>query len=98
MAEWLERMRASIRGISQSSTAAVIYEQGEPDPQQALEIGAILLMGKPLILIVQPGGKAPAGLVRAAEAILEWHPDPEVMAKRVRDVLKEQQAKGEGPR
>lgn len=41
------------------------------DVSQALEIGASLLLGKPLILCVSTGTQCPPGLVKAADAIVE---------------------------
>ena len=41
------------------------------DVRQAVEIGASLLMGKPLVLAVEPGSHVPDGLARAADEIVE---------------------------
>lgn len=41
------------------------------DVQQALEIGASLLLGKPLILCVSAGAQCPPGLAKAANRIVE---------------------------
>jgi hypothetical protein len=51
--------------LSPASTGATF------DVRQAVEIGAMLLMGKPLILGVEPGSHVPDGLARAADEIVE---------------------------
>lgn len=57
--------------IDDSAYTMSIMADAEPDAKQALEIGFTLLLGKPLMLVVQPGTKVPAGLVKAAEEIVE---------------------------
>src|SRR4030095_8456587 len=45
------------------------------DVKQATELGAMLLLGKPLLLVCVPGASIPAGLRRAADEIVEdWDP------------------------
>lgn len=66
------RLIPMIRG---SSLSLAQIGDGDLDIQQALEIGAILLLDKPLILMVEPGSKVPAGLAKAAVAIIERNPD-----------------------
>ena len=74
------KVKASAVGLSILS--------GEVDPKIAIEIGYILLLDKPLILIVMPGTHVPKGLAKAAAAILEWHPDGTEMGKRVSETMK----------
>lgn len=46
------------------------------DVKQAVEIGAILLLDKPLILVVATGASLPTRLARAADVVIEdWDPD-----------------------
>lgn len=52
--------------ISKASTDGAGF-----DVKQALEIGACLLMGKPLVLGVMAGAHVPDGLARAANDIIE---------------------------
>jgi hypothetical protein len=44
---------------------------GEPDAKQAVEIGFMMLLDKPLIIAVTPGSVVPEKLARAADAIVE---------------------------
>jgi len=60
------------------------------DVSQALEIGASLLLGKPLILCVSAGTECPPGLVKAADAIVEMDEpvDSPSNQERLRDAVK----------
>lgn len=60
-----------------------------PSPKQAIELGAILLLDKPLIICALPGETVPSRLARAADIIL-WDFDPNDPASqaRMRDAIK----------
>lgn len=62
-----------LRKITGSAASISIYADNgtDLDVQQATELGAILLLGKPLILIGVPGARIPDGLRRAADVILD---------------------------
>ena len=46
------------------------------DVKQATELGAILLLDKPLILLTTPGATLPSRLAKAADVIIEdWSPE-----------------------
>lgn len=50
-------------------------EVGDFDVRQATELGAALLMGKPILLVVPPGRTLSPQLRRAADEIVdEWEP------------------------
>ena len=50
-------------------------EVGDFDVRQATELGAALLMGKPILLVVPPGRTLSPQLRRAADEIVdEWQP------------------------
>jgi hypothetical protein len=70
-----------------ASSVGVSIISGEIDPKIAIEIGYILLLGKPLFLVVMPGTKVPDGLVRAAEAIIEGSLDGAETGQRLRSVI-----------
>jgi hypothetical protein len=60
------------------------------DTKQATEIGAILLLGKPLLLVAMPGAKIPAGLLRASDMIVfDWTPSDEESQERLRRAIQE---------
>lgn len=80
------KVRASAVGVS--------ILTGEIDPKIAIEIGYILLLGKPLFLVVMPGTQVPDGLVRASEAIIEGSLDGAETGQRLRNAI--QRAIGNG--
>lgn len=61
------------------------------DVQQATQIGAALLLGKPVVIVVPRGRTLPeGGLRRAADSVIEdWAPDPQASQQRLTDVLKQ---------
>jgi hypothetical protein len=62
--------------LSSSVCLSIVGGDGTDfDVKQAVEIGAMLLLGKPLLLVCAPGTMVPAGLRRAADEIIEdWDP------------------------
>jgi hypothetical protein len=62
--------------LGSSVTLSVLGGGRDLDPKQCIELGAILLADKPLILVVQPGATIPSRLRRAADLVIEdWTPD-----------------------
>jgi ribosome modulation factor len=59
--------------IKTSAITMTIVDKGEdlPDAQQCLELGAVILLGKPLVVVVREGCRIPPGLMLAASAIVE---------------------------
>lgn len=52
------------------------------DLKFAVEIGASMMLDKPMIFLVQPGTKIPEKVMRVADHILEFNPDdPKAMAR-----------------
>ncbi len=73
--EW-ERYAAHARAtlipmLRESAIGVVLTSSGDPDVKQALEIGMMILMDKPLLLIVDPGQVVPPKLLKLADAILQ---------------------------
>jgi hypothetical protein len=51
-------------------------EVGDFDVRQATELGAALLMGKPILLVVPPGRTLSPQLLRAADEVVDdWQPE-----------------------
>lgn len=58
--------------VKVAPVAVMVSEDQEfPDVRAATELGMILLMGKPLVLIREPGHHVHAGIERAADAIVD---------------------------
>lgn len=63
---------------------------GELDVKQCTELGAAILLGKPLLLVVAKGRTIPAGLRRCAEIVIDdWDPDSPDQVERVAHALKQ---------
>lgn len=77
----IPQLRASAVSLS------LIGAHEEVDIRQAAELGASLLLGKPLVLAVLPGAHVPDALAAAAAAIVEAHEDPHITTGRIRDAL-----------
>jgi Trp operon repressor len=73
-----------IEGIAPSALTMIL---SPPDPEnldikQAFEIGASLLLDKPLVLLVMSGRPVPPGLRRAAHTIIRLQEDLDTEAGR----------------
>jgi len=72
---WLARAKVELPPkLADAAVAMSFVSGGDPgdiSPQAALELGYILLMGKPLVVVVATGGKVPPGLAKAADDIVE---------------------------
>jgi hypothetical protein len=81
----LPKIRGSAVSVSVLSSTSMDF-----DTKQATEIGAILLLGKPLILIVTPGAVVPPGLLRAADTVLsDWEFGSEGAQERLMQAVNE---------
>ena len=56
--------------LRESSAVVSLITACEPDTKIALELGACLLLGKPLVLVVAEEVELPEGLARAADRIV----------------------------
>jgi hypothetical protein len=75
--------------MESSAMVMAMITSAEPDLKLAVEIGACLLLGKPLVLLIMPGSKPPDALVRAAELIIEGDLDDPVSRDKVTAMVKE---------
>jgi nucleoside 2-deoxyribosyltransferase len=70
--EWLKQRNADLRPmISDSAYAISLISGKEPDAKQAVELGFMILLDKPIVLAVVPGVKVPERLARCADEIVE---------------------------
>jgi hypothetical protein len=59
------------------------------DVKQATELGAMLLLDKPLILVCRSGTSLPTHLARAADVVIEgWSPDNVDAQDRLTDAVR----------
>lgn len=80
---WRERANRELRPMVEGSAVAMMLWNDEPDAKMAVELGFILLLGKPLIIMKPSGGNVPPHLAKLAQAIVEYDDlsDPTVMER-----------------
>jgi len=62
---------------------------GDFDVQQATELGAAMLLDKPVLLVVPPGRTISTRLRRVADVVIDnWDPADPVAQERLADALK----------
>jgi hypothetical protein len=57
--------------LRSSSVTAMLMPRGEPDIKVAVELGLSILLGKPIIVMVDPGGHVPDALRALALEVIE---------------------------
>lgn len=72
--EW-ERYAAHARAtlipmLEDSAVGLILTSRGEPDVKQSLEIGMMVLMDKPILIIADPGQEIPKKLRLIADSIV----------------------------
>src|SRR5262245_50236554 len=70
--------RNGLSKIVGSAVCLQLYGGGgsDFDVKQATELGAMLLLDKPILLVLAPGARLPTRLAKAADVVIEdWNPD-----------------------
>jgi hypothetical protein len=97
-ADYSERFRRDVMPKLLSSAVSLSIYSGDGsdfDVQQATELGATLLLGKPLLVVTTPGTTLPDSLRRAADVVVEhWRPEEPASQERMAAALR--QLTGEG--
>jgi hypothetical protein len=90
--DYSEHFRRDVlpRIMSSGATVSILSGDGAGfDTKQALELGAMLLLDKPLILVCTPGTSVPSRLARAADVVIEdWSPDNLDAQERIADAVR----------
>jgi hypothetical protein len=60
---------------------------GEPDPKLCLELGAMILFDKPIVVIVPRDMPIPANLKRVASVIVQGDPHDPATLQRLQDAI-----------
>lgn len=68
---WARHVRRELVPKLEESAVSLTIYTGKMDVKLAVELGAAVLLDKPIILMVEPGTKVPERLVRVADRILE---------------------------
>lgn len=75
--------------VKESALSIAVYTGGDPDPKQAVELGYMVLLDKPIIIAVMAGAKVPENLVRVADEIIEIDvDDPAKAGERLKAATK----------
>lgn len=69
------------------SAISIAIASNTPDAKQCLEIGAAVLLDKPIIMLVPPGRRVSANLKRCATAIIEGHHDDPETKRRLANAI-----------
>ncbi len=76
--------------IDESAFTMALVPTGPTDVKFAIELGLSIMMGKPIILVVQPGTKIPWKLTKIADSVIElpdgWETNEKAQA-RVRKAI-----------
>lgn len=75
---WMDRVIEELIPMMRSSAIVVSIVPDDPtrtDVKLAVELGLAIMLGKPIIAVVRPGTRLPAGLARVAEDIVEADTD-----------------------
>lgn len=81
--------RNALEGMMDSAFVASLVPKGEFDVKFALETGAAILLGKPIVAIVMPGAEVPGKLGLVADIIVEADLDTEAGREAVAKAIKE---------
>ena len=61
--------------IGDSSVCIALVTENGPDPKFCIELGYMVMLDKPIIILVRPGGKVSSKLIAVADEIVEWNGD-----------------------
>lgn len=88
--EFVEHFRRNaLEGMVDSAFVASLVPSGEFDVKFALETGAAILLGKPIVAIVMPGAEVPGKLGLVADIVIEADLDTEEGRQAVAAGIKE---------
>lgn len=75
--KWAQAQReTNIKGMAQSAFVFSLYpKDGEFDVDFALQLGAMLMLEKPVLMLIEPGQEIPAKVRAVADEILEVSTD-----------------------
>lgn len=79
--------------LQDSEVVASFVPDGETDVKFALETGLAIMLDKPIILVVGPGVRVPAKLLRVADAVVEGDMSTEQGRQSLLERLKKETAR-----
>jgi hypothetical protein len=85
---WARHVRREMVPKLEASAMSVTIYSGKMDVKLSVELGAAILLDKPIILVVEPGVQIPERLVRVADRIIEADlDDPAQAAAKIQSAL-----------
>ncbi|HTF53616.1 MAG TPA: hypothetical protein VK735_39740 [Pseudonocardia sp.] len=71
--KWLDHAQKTLPPMMRDSAICMSLTpaNGVPDAKYAVELGMMIMMDKPIIVLVQPGTKVPEKLMRVADGVVE---------------------------
>lgn len=88
--DYAERVRNDlIPKIKDSAVTIALISGSKPDVKQAVELGFMVLLDKPIIAVVVPGSTVPRNLIKVADAIIEGDLDSQNTAERISTAMQE---------
>ena len=82
--EWRQHVNHKLRPmIEDSGSCIALFPQGEPDAKMAVELGFMVLLDKPIVLVVPPGAQVPEKLVKVADVIVDGDITQPGVAERI---------------
>lgn len=85
--KYLDRFKEEALPMIEGSVISLVIAPERPDPKVCLELGATLLLDKPLILVITRGHTVPANLRRCAAAVVEGEIDEPDFQERLQQAI-----------
>lgn len=88
--------RDAVEKIDSSAFVASLVPRGDFDVKFALETGAAILLGKPILAIVGPGGELPGKLGLVTDEVVHADVDTEQGREAIADAIERFSRRAEG--
>lgn len=90
MQEFLQHYKHNVLPKVKESAVTIALWSGEIDPKQAIELGYMVALDKPIVLLVEKGCHVPEKLARIADVYMEYDGDvgPAMLADQLGPLLK----------
>ena len=85
--EYLDRAKRDLIPKIKRSAVTIALWGGDADPKNAIELGYMIMLDKPIILLVEPGTKVPYKLAGVADEIIEGDITTPGIQKRMTDAM-----------
>ena len=59
--------------IGDSQICLAFVTEAGPDPKFCIELGYMIALDKPILLVIRPGAKVSSKLISVADEIVEWN-------------------------